>query len=149
NGSYTVGAVGTPAGPGEGASLVVFLERPTSTQNVAIVINDGAVTAKLGETMSTALANVVPGNQFASGTLNVGIGNGTNKLDGPITLDGDALGPPNQFSEHNGPFWDDYHYDLKGQFSFPAIASVTQGTQVNVDDCLTWAYAALTYVLPP
>jgi hypothetical protein len=142
NGTYQVGDVGTATGPGEGASLVVVLEQPTSTQKVVVEINDGAATAKPGETMNTVWSGLVSNNPFTAGTLNVGIGNGGPKSDGPMVLDGVWLSPINTFNGHDGLRWDDYRYDLKGPFPFPADAWVTQG-----DDCLAWAYAALTFIL--
>ena len=136
NGSYHVSGVAGP-GTAEGASLVVVLARNTAADR-GVVIQEGALTALPGETISHIFPLTVP--SIVNGELHVGVGAGDSHTEGPMTLGAATAFAANAFSGSDGPWWDDLTKIVKS----PAPLGPAN-TLSTVTDCLTWAYAGLTY----
>lgn len=138
DGSYTVsGVAGT--GTAEGASLVIVVSDPGAA-NRGVVLQQGAMTALQGETISHAFPLAVP--SIVNGDLHVGVGAGGNGTEGVMTLGAATAFAANAFSGTDGAWWDDRSTYVKAPAPLGPVNSLTTGT-----DCLTWAYAGLTYRL--
>jgi subtilisin len=138
NGSFQIsGVAGT--GTAEGASLVIVATNPAAA-NRGVVIQQGAMTALQGETMSHTFPLAAP--SIVNGDLHVGIGAGSSDTEGPMTLGGATAFAANAFSGSDGAWWDDRNTYVKAPSPLGPVNSLT-----TVTDCLTWAYAGLTYRL--
>ncbi len=138
NGSYKIsGVAGT--GTGEGASLVIVASNP-ATANRGVVIQQGAMTALQGETISHTFPLAAP--SIVNGDLHVGIGAGDSGTEGAMTIGAATAFAANAFSATDGAWWDDRSTSVKAPNPLGPVNSLT-----TVTDCLTWAYAGLTYRL--
>jgi subtilisin len=138
NGSYTVSGVGG-SGSGEGASLVLVTAQPAAAYRV-VLIQEGAMTALQGETISHTFP--LTAASIVGGELNVGLGAGDGGTEGPMTLGTATAFAANAFNGSDGAWWDDRSTYVKAPTPLGPLNSLTTGS-----DCLTWAYAGLSYAL--
>jgi hypothetical protein len=155
NGSYAISGVGgTAAGvagrpDGQGASLIVVYDVPTGTGKANVHLRFGAATARPGgPAMSTTFTGLsmpaaVPTNRF----LLEGIGDGETFADPAMQFGGAAVTAASFWSGADGRFWDDARVAL-APARLPAGTTSRVNSQGATGECLTWAYAGLTYRNP-
>ncbi len=150
NGAYTIGRIGgtntiNGRSDGQGASLVVVWDFPGSDRSGRAYLRFGGMTARPG---GAAMSHTFTGLTIPSGTVNrrlhVGIGDGETFNDPAMLFQGSAITPANFWSGSEGNYWDDAPIALPVG-ALPAGATTRTNSQAAGSECLTWAYAGLTY----
>jgi subtilisin family serine protease len=148
NGTFTVGGVGGTGGiDGQGASLVVIYRTNSPLARTGrVVIRHGALSSTPATpTMSTVFSVTLP-IQPAFIRLNAAVADGQPQFtEGPMTFGGAPISAPNSYDGSDGPLWDDDRFtvpsDMLGMGPNTRLNSLSGGG----DDCLAWAYSALSY----
>ena len=152
NGVYSIGGVGSPGGPdGQGASLVVIYQVPSSPLSGRVALRYGAMTMRPGmPAVSHEFTGLTVPSAPSNPALHVGIGDGEPLGDPTMVFAGSAITPVNFWSGAEGNYWDDERIGLDPSL-LPAGTTARENSQGATGECLTWAYAALTYqyVAPP
>ena len=153
NGSYDVrGVGGTPQADGTGASLVVVVDRPASSERGVARVRDGVLTAAGPGAFAThTFAGLKVPRTPTSVRLNIGVGDGQPQWDeDPMRFRAQAVTGADPFSGTDGPMWDDLTVvvptGLLPKGTKQATNSIRSATTNN--DCLSWAYSALSYRYP-
>jgi subtilisin family serine protease len=145
NGTFTVGGVGGLNGSdGQGASLViVFRTNSPLARTGHITIRHGAVTG-IGTTMSNVFTNLSVPVQPLFANLNAAVADGqATATEGPMTVQGQAVSAANTYDGSDGPLWDDDRFSVPNTL-FPAGTTSRTNTLTSGNDCLVWAYSALS-----
>ena len=148
NGSFTVGGVGGTGGvDGQGASLVVIYRTNSPLARTGrVIIRHGALSSTPATpTMSTTFSPTLP-IQPAFIRLNAAVADGQPQFtEGPMTFGGAPISAANAYDGSDGPLWDDDRFtvpsDMLGAGTNTRVNSLSGGG----DDCLAWAYTALSY----
>ena len=82
-----------------------------------------------------------------SRALHVGIGDGESFSDPAMLFNGSAITAANFWSGSDGAYWDDDRIALAAS-ALPAGTTSRTNSQAATGECLTWAYAGLTYKTP-
>ena len=146
NGTFTVGGVGGLNGSdGQGASLViVFRTNSPLARTGHITIRHGAVTG-IGTTMSNVFTNLSVPVQPLFANLNAAVADGQAPFtEGPMTVQGQAVSAANAYDGSDGPLWDDDRFSVPNTL-FPAGTTSRTNTLTSGNDCLVWAYSALSF----
>ncbi len=155
NGTYTIGGVGGVASPihgrpdGQGASLVVVYDRLSETQPGRAYLRWGAMlTRPSGPAMSHTFSGLSVPAAPVTRALHVGIGDGEAAFGDPAMLfNANAITGVNFWSGREGAYWDDDRITLPAA-ALPSGTTSRTNSQAATGDCLTWAYAGLTYKTP-
>jgi subtilisin family serine protease len=147
NGTFTVGGVGGTGGiDGQGASLVVIYRTNSPLARTGrVVIHHGALSSTgANQTMSTVFSLTLP-IQPAFIRLNAAVADGQAAFtEGPMTFGGQPISPADSYDGSDGPLWDDDRLtipsDMLGAGTNTRLNSLTGG-----NDCLAWAYSAVSY----
>jgi subtilisin family serine protease len=134
----------TERGDGEGASLVVVYATPFSPKTTRVVINDGALTATANATMGHTFTGLNVPSTPIIGTLSVGVGGGSSQSDYGMKFRSTSVTANNWFNGTDGKNWDDKKI-LLGNRLLPVGLTSASNTVTTGADCLSWAYAGLTY----
>ena len=148
NGTFTVGGVGGIGGAdGQGASLVVIYRTNSPVARTGrVVIRHGALSAaSTGATMSTTFSNLVLPVQPSLIRLNAAVADGQAPFtEVPMTFGGQPISPANSYDGSDGPLWDDDRLTVpNGMLS--AGSNTRTNSLTTGNDCLAWAYSALSY----
>ena len=148
NGTFTVGGVGGVGGAdGQGASLVVIYRTNSPLARTGrVVIRHGALSAaSTGATMSTTFSNLVLPVQPSLIRLNAAVADGQAPFtEGPMTFGGQPISAANSYDGSDGPLWDDDRLTVPtGMLS--AGTNTRTNSLTTGNDCLAWAYSALSY----
>jgi subtilisin family serine protease len=148
NGTFTVSGVGGIGGAdGQGASLVVIF-RTTSplARTGRVVIRHGALsTTSPGTVLSTTFANLVLPVQPSFIRLNAAVADGQAPFtEGPMTFGGQAISAPDSHDGSDGPLWDDDRLTVPTGM-LQAGTNTRTNSLTGGNDCLAWAYSALSY----
>ncbi len=146
NGTFTVGGVGGIGGAdGQGASLVLIYRTNSPLARTGhITIRHGAVTG-IGTTMSNVFTNLSVPVQPLFASLNAAVADGQAPFtEGPMTVQGQPVSPANAYDGSDGPLWDDDRFSVPNTL-FPAGTTSRTNTLASGNDCLAWAYSALSY----
>jgi len=150
NGSYSIGGVGATSNAitgrpdGQGASLVVVFDKPGDARQGRAVLRWGAMLAQPSSLMNHSFTGLSVPTTPVAPALHVGIGDGQAASDPAMFFNGSAVTAPSIWSGREGAYWDDDRIALPVS-SLPAGTTSRTNSQRTTDDCLTWAYAALTY----
>ena len=148
NGSFTVGGVGGIGGAdGQGASLVIIFRTNSPLARTGhIIIRHGAVTGN-GTTplMSNLFTNLSVPVQPMFANLNAGVADGQAAFtEGPMNFQGQAVSAANAYDGSDGPLWDDDRFSVPNTL-LPAGTTARTNHLTTGNDCLVWAYSALSY----
>jgi subtilisin len=148
NGTFTVGGVGGIGGAdGQGASLViVFRTNSPLARTGHITIRHGAVTGN-GTTplMSNLFTNLSVPVQPLFANLNAAVADGQAAFsEGPMTFQAQAVSPANAYDGSDGPLWDDDRFSVPNTL-LPAGTTARTNSLTTGNDCLVWAYSALSF----
>ena len=147
NGTFTVSGVGGANGTdGQGASLVlVFRTNSPLARTGHITIRHGAVTANgTTPTMSNVFTNLSVPLQPLFASLNTAVADGQAfATEGPMTFQGQAVSPANAYDGSDGPLWDDDRFSVPNTL-IPAGTTSRSNSLTTGNDCLVWAYSALS-----
>jgi subtilisin family serine protease len=146
NGSYSIGGVGATNGAdGQGASLLVVYKVPGASRTGRVYLKFGSMTARPGApAMRHTFTGLTVPNGLVAPALHLGIGDGEAFPDPAMTFAGAAVTGTNLWSGADGLYWDDARVQLPPAL-LPAGAKKRANSQAATGECLTWAYAALTY----
>ena len=148
NGTFTVGGIGGTGGvDGQGASLVlIYRTNSPLARTGRVVIRHGALSSTAATPlMSTTFSLTLP-IQPSFVRLNAAVADGQPQFtEGPMTFGGQAISPASAYDGSDGPLWDD------DRFTIPT-EQLNAGSNIRVnslsgggDDCLAWAYSAVSY----
>jgi subtilisin len=148
NGTFTVGGVGGIGGAdGQGASLViVFRTNSPLARTGHITIRHGAVTGN-GTTplMTNLFTNLSVPVQPLFANLNAAVADGQAAFsEGPMTFQAQAVSPANAYDGSDGPLWDDDRFSVPNTL-LPAGTTARTNSLTTGNDCLVWAYSALSF----
>jgi subtilisin len=151
NGTYSIGGVGGTnsavlgRSDGQGASLVVVYDRPSAARSGRAYLRWGGLTARPG---AAAASHTFTGLNVPAGPVNrglhVGLGDGEAFGDPAMQFNGTAITAANFWSGTEGTYWDDARISVPAGL-LPAGTTSRTNSQGATGECLTWAYAALTY----
>ena len=148
NGSFTVGGVGGIGGAdGQGASLVIIFRTNSPLARTGhITIRHGAVTGNgTTPTMSNVFTNLSVPVQPLFANLNAGVADGQAAFtEGPMTFQGQAVSAANTYDGSDGPLWDDDRFSVPNTL-LPAGTTSRTNSLTTGNDCLVWAYSALSF----
>lgn len=145
NGTYTIGGIGGNRLDGQGASLVVVHDDPGAAEQGRAYLRWGAMTARPGgPAMSHTFTGLSVPGPVVNRRVHVGIGDGEEFNDPAMLFSGVAVTASNFWSGKEGDHWDDDALSLAAG-SLPAGTTSRTNTQAATGECLTWAYAGLTY----
>jgi subtilisin len=148
NGTFTVGGVGGAGGvDGQGASLViVYRTNSPLARTGRVVIRHGALSSTPATpTMSTTFSLTLA-VQPSFIRLNAGVADGQPQFtESPMTFGGQPISQANAYDGSDGPLWDDDRFEVP-------VNMLNAGPNIRVnrlsgggDDCLAWAYSAVSY----
>jgi subtilisin family serine protease len=147
NGTFTVGGVGGVNGiDGQGASLVIIFRTNSPLARTGhITIRHGAVTAaSTNATMSNVFTNLSVPLQPLFADLNAAVADGQAPFtEGPMTFQGQAVSAANSYDGSDGPLWDDDRFSVPNTL-IPAGTTSRTNSLTTGNDCLVWAYSALS-----
>ena len=147
NGTFTVSGVGGADGiDGQGASLVlVFRTNSPLARTAQITIRHGAATANgTTPTMSNVFTNLDVPLQPLFASLNTAVADGQAfATEGPMTFQGQAVSAANAYDGSDGPLWDDDRFSVPTTL-IPAGTTSRSNSLTTGNDCLVWAYSALS-----
>jgi subtilisin family serine protease len=148
NGTFTVSGVGGIGGAdGQGASLViVFRTNSPLARTGHITIRHGAVTGNgTTPTMSNLFTNLSVPLQPLFANLNAAVADGQAAFtEGPMTFQGQAVSAANSYDGSDGPLWDDDRFSVPNTL-IPAGTTSRTNSLTTGNDCLVWAYSALSF----
>ena len=148
NGTFTVGGVGGIGGAdGQGASLVIVYRTAGPLARTGhITIRHGAVTGNgTTPTMSNVFTNLSVPVPLLFASLNTAVADGqTAFTEGPMTFQGQAISQANVYDGSDGPLWDDDRFNVPDTLLPVGTTSRTNSLTIG-NDCLVWAYSALSY----
>ena len=121
-----------------------LLEPPINLLRTGLHLR-GGMTAWPGDPAASHAFNglAVPGTP-SNVALHVGIGDGQGSTDPAMRFNDSPITPVNFWSGSDGNYWDDERNSLSASL-LPAGTTSRTNSQAATGDCLTWAYAALTY----
>jgi hypothetical protein len=148
NGTFTVGGVGGQGGSdGQGASLVVVYRTNSPLARPGrVLINHGALSStSTGTTLNTTFFGLSVTFAPVFANLNAAVADGQAAFtEGPMTFASTPISPANSYDGSDGPLWDDDRLAVPETLFGPGIdARVNSLTGGN--DCLAWAYSALSF----
>jgi subtilisin family serine protease len=148
NGTFTVGGVGGAGGvDGQGASLLIIYRTDGPVARTGhIFVRHGALSgASTNQTISTAFRGLDVPVPPTLVRLNAAVADGQAPFtEGPMTFNGLAISPANSFDGSDGPLWDDDRYVIPNN-QLPAGTTSRSNSLTIGNDCLAWAYSALSY----
>ena len=134
---------------GQGASLVVIYDNPTSTDRGTVHLMDGAITVDPGNSGQGTFPSVV-GDGVTAATFRLGVGDGQVEFfDGPLNFN--TMGLPAVDGGHfypgsAGAYWDDLSFDVLARI--PKGTKNLRWSQSYFNDCVVFAYTALVLTNP-
>jgi subtilisin len=146
NGTFTVGGVGGIGGAdGQGASLVLVFRNPGPlARTTQVTIRHGAITgAGTTPAMSTVFTNLNVPVQPLFASLNAAVADGQAATEGPMTFQGQPISAANIYDGSDGPLWDDDRFNVPNTL-LPAGTTTRSNSLTAGNDCLAWAYSALS-----
>ena len=151
NGTYSIGGVGGTNSAiegrpdGQGASLVVVFDRPSAARSGRAYLRWGGMTIRPG---APAASHTFTGLTVPAGPVDrallVGIGDGESFADPAMQFSGSAVTGANFWPGTEGAYWDDARISVPAGL-LPAGTTSRTNSQAATGECLTWAYAGLTY----
>ena len=151
NGLYSIGGVGGTNSinngrpDGQGASLVVVYDRPGDTQQGRAYLRWGAMIARPSTPpMNHVFTGLSVPSAPVTRALHVGIGDGESFSEPAMLFNSSAITAANFWSGREGSYWDDDRISLPAA-SLPAGTTSRTNGQGATSECITWAYAGLTY----
>jgi hypothetical protein len=95
--------------------------------------------------MSNVFTNLNVPVQPLFANLNAGVADGQAAFtEGPMTFQGQAISPANAYDGSDGPLWDDDRFSVPNTLLPAGTTSRTNSLTIG-NDCLAWAYSALSY----
>ncbi len=131
---------------GQGASLVVIYDIPGASTDGRAYLKFGAMHTDGSPMSHTFTGLTVPAGTTAR-ALRVGIGDGQSLNDPPMLFGGTAITAANFWAGAEGTYWDDQRIVLPAA-RLPVGTTSVSNSQAASSDCLSWAYAGLTYQHP-